>query len=133
MNLDDTTHRTARVLPLIAILIAAVTFAVWGLDRGIAAFVGGAVSVLNWTALRWLTRRIMAGRPEQRVGLTLLLMLKMGALMAVVFILIHKLALDPIGLVLGLATLFIAPLLAATLGTGGPTQPNAAHAASEER
>lgn len=133
MSIEDTTQRTGRALPLIAVFIALVTFAIWGVDRGIAAFVGGAVSVLNWTTLRWLTKRIMLGRPEQRAAISLLLVAKMGALMAVVVILIHKLALDPIGLVLGLATLFIAPLLSATVGMGSPTEPNAAHAAPEER
>ncbi len=133
MSIEDTTQRTGRALPLIAGFIALVAYAIWGVDRGIAALVGGAVSVINWTTLRWLAKRIMGGRPEQRAALSMLLVAKMGALMAIVFILIHKLALDPIGLVLGLATLFIAPLLSATLGTGSPTEPNAANAASEER
>ncbi len=132
-SLDETTRRSARALPLIALLIASAVFAVWGMDRAVGALVGGAVSVINWVSLRWLTRRIMGARPEQRLALSLLLIMKMGLLMAVVFILIHKLALDPIGLVLGLSTLFIAPLLSAVIGMGGSTEPNAAHAASEER
>ena len=63
----------------------------------------------------------------------MLLVLKMGALMAIIFVLIHKLALDPIGLTLGLATLFIAPLLSATLGVSSSPESSAAQAASEER
>lgn len=133
MTQEDTTQRANRILPLIAVAIAAFVFAVWGRDRAIAAFVGGALSVLNWSSLRWLTRRIMLGNPSQRAALSMLLILKMGALMAIIFVLIHKLVLDPIGLTLGLATLFIAPLLSATLGMGTSPESNAATAASEER
>ncbi len=132
-TLDDTTQRTARALPLIALLIASLVFAIWGMDRAVGALVGGSVSVINWVSLRWLTKRIMGARPDQRLALSMLLIMKMGLLMAIVFILVHKLALDPIGLVLGLSTLFIAPLLSAALGMGGSTEPNAADAASEER
>jgi hypothetical protein len=66
-----------------------------------------------------------------------LLVGKIGLLMAVVFILISRLALDPIGLAFGLGILFLGPviagLLSATNGSVQSLDPSAASAAREER
>ncbi|MDB4988420.1 MAG: hypothetical protein JWN04_3598, partial [Myxococcaceae bacterium] len=61
---------------------------------------------------------------------------KIGLLMAIVFILINRVRLDPIGLAFGLSVLFIGPVLAGILTAGngaGQLDPSAALPAREER
>ncbi len=118
----------AFAVPLFAAAITIVSFAVWGVDRGVAAAAGGAASVLNWVALRWIVARIARGEATQRLAVSFLLILKLGLLMAVVFVLVRRLGLDPFGVLLGLSTLFVAPVLSGlVLGS------SAARAAQEER
>jgi hypothetical protein len=120
--------KAARVVPLIAAAISMLAFAVWGVDRGIAALAGGVVAVLNWYALHWIVARIAQGEARHKAAVSLLLVLKLGFLIAVVFVLIRRLDLDPLGVLLGLATLFVAPVL-----DGLVLGPSAAKAAQEER
>lgn len=119
MNQGIATDKTTRVLLLIAAAFVAVAFGLWGQARGVAALVGAVVSVVNWLALRWLTGRIVD--PEagpSKAAMSLLLVAKIGVLMALVYILIQRLHLDPIGLAFGLGVLFIGPVIANLAGAG---------------
>lgn len=140
---------STRVLLLIAAVLVATAFAIWDTSRGIAALVGAVVGLLNWFALRWLTGRIVGsgeGSGVSKAGVSLLLVGKIGLLMAVVFVLINRVRVDPIGLAFGLGVLFIGPVVAGVIaGTERPTNrsagsnpeqplnPNAGMAAREER
>jgi hypothetical protein len=115
--------KSARLLLAIAAGFVALAFAMWGVERGVAALVGATLSVLNWFALRWLTARIAHTDGQSKGGASLLLVAKMGLLMALVYILIQRLNVDPIGLAFGLGVLFIGPVVTALVGTG---QTNAA-------
>ena len=75
------------------------------------AAIGATLSVLNWLALRWLTARIVRTDGPGKGGASLLLVGKMGVLIAVVYILIQRLHVDPIGLAFGLGVLFIGPVV----------------------
>jgi hypothetical protein len=112
------TPRTTRILLLIAAGFVALAFALWGAERGIAASVGAGLSVLNWLALRWLTGRIVRADAPGKGFASLLLVGKIGVLMAVVYILISRLHLDPIGLAFGLGVLFIGPVVVGLVGAG---------------
>lgn len=105
--------KSARLLLVIAAGFVALAFGMWGATRGWAALVGATLSVLNWFALRWLTERIARIDGPGKSGASLLLVAKMGLLMAVVYILIQRLNVDPIGLAFGLGVLFIGPVLTA--------------------
>jgi hypothetical protein len=98
-------------VPLFAAAIALVTFAVWGGASGLAAACGGLLAVANWFALRWIVTRIARGEANQRLQVGFLLIAKLGLLMAMVVVLISRLKLDPLGVLLGLSTLFIAPVV----------------------
>lgn len=115
-------------VPLFAASIALVSFAVWGGSTGLAAACGGALAVANWFGLRWIVARIASGETKQRVQVGFLLIAKLGLLMAAVLVLISRLKLDPLGVLLGLSTLFIAPVI-----SGLFQSPMAASAAQEER
>jgi hypothetical protein len=128
--------RITRVLLAIAAAISVLAYVNWGAERGLAATVGAGVSLANWFALRWLGLRIMSGQGPAKALVSLLAIGKIGLLMAIVYVLINTLHLDPVGLCLGLAVLFIGPVVGGLLAaTSSPAQPNtsAASVANEER
>jgi hypothetical protein len=132
------TPRTTRLLLLIAAGFVALAFALWGAERGFAALVGASLSVLNWLALRWLTGRIVRSDAPGKGAASMLLVGKIGLLIGIVYVLIARLRLDPIGLAFGLGVLFIGPVVVGIAGAGrvgSDTLRTAPHgpAAREER
>lgn len=105
---DATTLRriTAYVIGTSAIL-AAVALALGGPSMGVAAAVGGVFSVLNWLAMRWLGQRLLVSNERGRALWGLLLAVKMGISMAVVWAILSTGAIDPIGFVIGLGGLVL--------------------------
>jgi hypothetical protein len=137
MTMPIATQRMTRPLLTIAAILVSLAYAIWGAERAVAAAVGAGVGLANWFALRWLMQRLVASGATQRGGVALLLVGKIGLLMAVVFVLISRLALDPVGIAFGLSVLFLGPVVAGLLSaTTAPIQsldPSAASAAREER
>jgi hypothetical protein len=132
MSLPAQTQRMTRPLLLIAASVTCVAFAIWGAQRGQAAAIGAGLSVVNWFVLRWLVSRMFDGGNKAALGL--LLMAKIGALIAVVYVLISRLQIDPIGLAFGLGVLFVGPAVAGLLANAsGSFNPSAAPSAREER
>jgi hypothetical protein len=131
------TQRMTRPLLIVAAILVSIAFGVWGTERGVAALAGVGVGLGNWFALRWLMARLVLAQTPQRAAISFLLVAKIGLLMAIVFVLISRLALDPIGLAFGLSVLFLGPVIAGLLtNTTGSTpslDPSAASAAREER
>lgn len=136
------TPKTTRILLLIAGCLVVVAYVQWGAARGTAALVGAALSLLNWFALRWFTARLVSGAaadgPAAASGsakalVSLLLMGKIGLLIAIVYLLIQHLRIDPVGLAFGLGVLFIGPIVASLVSGAGSLHPSAASAAREER
>jgi hypothetical protein len=119
--------RMTRPLLLIAASVTCLAFAIWGAQRGMAAAVGAGLSLVNWFALRWLVARMFEGQ-SNRAALGVLLMAKIGVLIGVVYVLIGRLQLDPVGLAFGLGVLFVGPVVAGLLAN-----PSAASSAREER
>ncbi len=136
MNLPLATQRMTRPLLAMAAILVSVSFALWGAERAVATTAGALVGLGNWFALRWLMGRLVLGENTQRALISILLITKIGLLMAVVFVFINRLSLDPIGLAMGLSVLFLGPVVAGLLTTtaSGPAlDPSAANAAHEER
>jgi hypothetical protein len=117
MSLPIATQRMTKPLLLIAAIVVSLAYALWGLERGMAAAVGAGLSVGNWFALRWLAARLAVGTGGSSAALSLLLILKIGLLMAIVFVLINRVGLDAVGLAFGLGVLFVGPVLSALLTT----------------
>ena len=142
MSLPQTTQRMTRPMLAIAVAVVALAFSLWGSERGVAALIGASLSVGNWFALRWLASRLVASSGSSAV-LSMLLIAKIGLLMAIVFVLINRLSIDALGLAFGLGVLFVGPVLAALASTstgtaqvGGPESPlhsPAVRSAREER
>jgi hypothetical protein len=120
----STGTRITRTLVALATAISALSFGLGGVDRGVAASVGAGVALLNWVALRWFAARMMAGEGAARAIASLLIIAKMGLLMAIVYVLINVLHLEPVGLCLGLSVLFLGPVVGGLLASTTP-QPTA--------
>jgi hypothetical protein len=137
MSLPAATQRMTRPLLLIAAIVVVLAFALWGRERGVAALLGSTLSVANWFALRWLAGRLAERSDGQSAGLSLLLIAKIGALMAIVYLLIHRVGVDAVGLAFGLGVLFVGPVLAGLLAGNGPAKESAMNSnvrsAREER
>jgi hypothetical protein len=136
MSLPSSTQRMTLPLLLVAVAMVAIAFAIWGSTRGVAALIGASIGVGNWFALRWLASRLVSNGGG-KAAVSLLLVAKIVALMGIVFVLINRLQVDPIGLAFGLGVLFVGPVLAGLLtGGAGSTQsldPSAVRSAREER
>jgi hypothetical protein len=133
MSLPVPTQRMTRPLLLIAASVVCLAFALWGQQRGVAAAVGAVLSLANWFALRWLVARMFDGQ-SNRAALGIMLMAKIGVLIGVVYVLISRVQLDPIGLAFGLGVLFVGPAVAGLLANAPSSlNPSAASSAREER
>jgi hypothetical protein len=62
----------------------------YGTGAGIGAAVGAVVALGNWFMLRLIVDRVVGGTVRRQVGLTFLLIVKMGALVALVFLMIRS-------------------------------------------
>jgi hypothetical protein len=136
MSLPESIQRMTRPLLLIAAIVVSIAFALWGPTRGYAALLGASLSIANWFSLRWLANRIVHGSGN-RAAVSLLLMAKIGVLTAIVFVLLNRVHVDPVGLVFGLGVLVVGPVLAGLLTANSASakslNPSAVHAAREER
>ena len=121
MTSPTTIQRLNRPLLTLAAIMVSAAFALWGSDRGLAALAGAVVGVANWFSLSWLMGRLVLAQRAQRAVISLLLVGKIGLLMAIVFVLLRHLRLDAVGLLWGLSVLFLGPVVSVLLvGTGSP-------------
>jgi hypothetical protein len=117
---DRTTHRITFLIAASGVILAVVTTVLAGFAAGLGAVVGATVAVANWLVLRWVVRRVVRASNGQRAGLMILLVGKMGALVALCWILIARAGVDPIGFVVGSSALFVGIVLGASLGEAAP-------------
>lgn len=81
------------------------TYLVEGAWLGVSAAAGAIVAVVNWYLYRWIIDRVMRGNLRQQSVLMLLLVAKMGALMALIYFLISRHWVDAVGFVIGISAL----------------------------
>jgi hypothetical protein len=62
----------------------------YGTHAGVSAAVGAAVALGNWFMLRLIVDRVVGGTVRKQVGLSFLLIVKMGALVALSFLLLRS-------------------------------------------
>ena len=72
------------------VLAIAFMHASYGADAAASAAVGGAVALGNWFLLRMIVDRVVGGSVRRQVRLTFLLIVKMGALIGLVFLLLKS-------------------------------------------
>lgn len=121
MTLPTTIQRMNKPLLTLAAILVSAAYGLWGAERGLAAFAGAIVGLANWFSLSWLMGRLVLAQTAQRAVISLLLVAKIGLLMAIVFVLMRHLRLDAIGLLWGLSVLFLGPVVSVLLvGTSTP-------------
>ena len=97
-----------RITQVVAISGAALTvlaFTLWGVRGGLGAFAGALVAMANWGVIRWVSIRITDQHVQRKNKLFLLLGLKTAGLMALCWILLAKVGLDPKGFMIGIGAL----------------------------
>jgi hypothetical protein len=115
-----------------SVFLTAVATAIGGLSMGIAAELGGALAVANWIAMRWVAHRILVANDKGRLVYATLLALKMGALLAITWVILSTGWVDPTGFTIGLSGLVLG-VLAGAFHMAAAGEQKAQPATSEEQ
>ncbi len=102
--------------------IAALCFAIGGIDTGLGAAAGALVAVVNLIALRVLVGRLLMGQRQKRATRAVasaLLASKLAVLGLVVWVLLVEVGVDAVGFALGLGALVVGATAAAGPLLGG--------------
>ena len=83
----------------------------YGVQAGASGALGAAVALANWFALRVLVDRIVGGSVKQQAGVALLLIGKMGGLMALAFVLLKSGWVQILPFTVGVSSLMAGALL----------------------
>jgi hypothetical protein len=110
MNAKVAERLTWYILGLgLAVTVGA--YAVSGRTAGQSAAAGSAVAVGNWFLLRFILTRVVAGSMRSKAAFSGLLVVKMGALMGIVFVLLHNRWVEPLAFTAGVSSLVVGSLL----------------------
>jgi hypothetical protein len=94
-------------------LLTLATLAFGGVTMGLGAAVGGSVAVANWLAMPWVGERLVRANDKGRIIWSLLLVLKMAALLGIVALILSTGLVDPMGFTVGLSGLVLGALAGA--------------------
>lgn len=97
----------AVVFPVVALLAGSRTQTIVGIA------VGGLLAALNFIAIERIASKVVRGSVRTQAILMGLLVLKMSALMVLVYFLVRKVGVDAVGFVIGLTTLVVGVLFEA--------------------
>lgn len=101
--------RTAESMSVFIVgLGLALTVGAYGYAGGVAgrsAGIGAVIACVNWFLLRFLVGRVISGSVKVKAGLVFAVLLKMGALMGLIALLIAAGWVEPIAFVVGLSAL----------------------------
>jgi hypothetical protein len=89
----------------------------YGQDAARSAGVGAAIALANWYLLRFIVARVVSGDVRSQTKFSLLLVAKMGALFAIVFVLIRNGLVHAVPFTAGLSSLVIGALLGSFVHT----------------
>ncbi len=92
---------------LAGVVLTVLVFAIGGLSPAVGAAVGAVVAVLNFVGLRWLVMRLVHGPQKSRGSTAVMLAMKMVFILAIIWILLAKVGVHPIGFAVGFSALFI--------------------------
>lgn len=98
--------RMSAAVAAMGFAVTAIAFFVSGLEFAVGAGVGATVAVANWMLIQWIVGRVTGGSTRSQAGFMLLLVAKMGALMALVYVVLSRGWVQPIAFALGISALF---------------------------
>lgn len=102
--------RIAIWIAVFGVVLTAGAYLFGGWHFGLSALVGAGVGFANWIALRWIGMRLVrgaAGDGKRKPLFSLLLVLKMGAVLALVAFLLMTGIVDAVGFVIGMGALVL--------------------------
>ncbi len=117
---SQVTSSITRLVPILAMAFTALAFLMGGLELALGAAIGGAVATMNWVFLRWLTVAITTGSMQKRAGVTFLLVLKFGVMIALCWALIARWGVHPVGFAVGLGALVVAVFVGTAMSASTP-------------
>lgn len=123
MNKTAAARLTWFILGL-GLVVTGVVYARFGLDAARSAAVGAAVAVANWFLLRVIVARVVSGGVRTQTKFSLLLVAKMGALFALVFVLIRGGLVAAVPFTAGLSSLAVGGLLGSLVHAMTASTPN---------
>lgn len=115
----QTADRMSAAVAAMGVVLTAVAFFLRGETFAVGTSVGAAVAVANWLLIQWIVGRVTSGTTRKQAAFMLLLVAKMGALMALVYIVLSRGWVEPIAFVLGISALFGGLLAGSVLYLGG--------------
>jgi hypothetical protein len=95
----------------LGVAATAALYATRGPVAGRSAAAGAVVALGNWYLLRFIIGRVLDGRVRRKAAFSVLLFAKMGALIGVVFALLHSGFVQPIAFTIGVSSLALGTLL----------------------
>jgi hypothetical protein len=102
---QDIVSRASRTLLVLGAAVTGLAFLLGGERVAVGALVGAVVALANFQALGWIVRRLLQGSMRGAATPSVLLVLKMGVLIAVAWALVVRFGVDLLGLMIGLGTL----------------------------
>ncbi len=111
--------RMSAAVAAMGIALTAIAFFVKGQGFAAGTGVGAAVAVANWMLIQWIVGRVTGGSTRGQAAFMLLLVAKMGALMALVYVVLSRGWVQPIAFALGISALFGGLLAGSVLYLGG--------------
>ncbi len=97
--------RMTLLVALLAVALTATALLFMGAWSGLSAAVGGVIAVVNWYLYRWVVLRVTTGSVRKHAALMVLLAAKMVALATLVYFLITRHWVEPLGFLLGVSAL----------------------------
>ena len=101
----QTAERMSVFIVGLGVILSAGTYAFSGPVAGRSATIGAGLAVVNWYLLRFLVVRITRSSSRAKAGLSALVMLKMGALMGLISLMVAAGWVQPIAFIVGMSAL----------------------------
>jgi hypothetical protein len=111
--------RMSAAVAAMGVALTAITFVVSGESFALGTGVGAAIAVANWMLIQWIVGRVTGGTTRGQAAFMLLLVAKMGALMALVYVVLSRGWVQPIAFAVGMSALFGGLLAGSVLYLGG--------------
>jgi len=107
----SSSHRLTWFVLALGLAATAAIFVRMGAKAGLSSGLGVALALANWYLLRVIVGRVTSGAVRGYGRFVFLLMVKMGALLGVIFVLLRSGLVQPLPFTVGISSLAIGVLL----------------------
>lgn len=111
--------RMSAAVAAMGVALTVIAFLVSGASFASGTAVGAAVALANWLLIQWIVGRVTSGTTRRQTAFMFLLVGKMGALIALVYVVLSQGWVQPIAFAVGISALFGGLLAGSVLYLGG--------------